>query len=294
LQVKNHLLETNIAIIKTKVRQTRSKANQQVKIKSREMDCRISEYKQSYEEKVTEIEKEKTALAEEMDSDPVIYVNLNDELFESNLRMEHLSFHQVVEDVKSTFELELWRSLCRQTKYYLVTAEQTFFIFSKSDEIKDYSLIGQEWCKALDLEINKRLVIPFVDYIKGDKEEFLRLHRTGKRKNKPKYFSYLSRVVDDENYPEINALTLGQFHFALKESLKYEYSFKQFRQFIEEVFSDQKTMIPQLLLEKLCIVVNRYRNAIAHQSSMNKKEYQHLRELIFFGKESLLRICSIL
>ena len=46
----------------------------------------------------------------------------------------------------------------------------------------------------------------------------------------------------------------------------------------------------EVFIFKLSVVVGKYRNAIAHQSSMNKKQCEHLRELIFLEKNSLLKI----
>jgi len=293
LQMKQHLLETNIAILKTKTKQTRSKATQNIKIKAQEMDSQLAGFKQEYYEKMVEIDKEKITLAENMDNEAVIYVNLTDELFESELKTEQLTYYQTAENAKSTFELKLWQSLCRQTKYYLVTAEQAFSIFSKSDEIKDFSLIGLEYCKALELEINRRFITPFIDYIKEDREDFLKICQIGVKKNKPKYYGYLPVVVDENNYPRVNSLTLGQFYFSLEQSLKHDYLLQDYRQFIDGLFSYNSKQTTELLLEKLGIVVKRYRNAIAHQSSMNKKECEHVRELIFSESDSLLKICSM-
>ncbi len=293
LRSKQHLLETNIAILKARSKKALSKANQNIKIKAREMDSQLTDYRHQYNEKIAEIDKEKTALAENKDNDPVIYVNLNDDLFETELDEEQLIFRKAAETARSVFELELWRSLSRQTKHYLVTAEQTFSLFSRSDEIKDFSLIGLEYCKALELEINRKFVAPFVDYIKGGKEGFLKICKTGEKKNKPKYLGYLAKVVDEDNYPDINTLTLGQFYFILELSLKKDYALQQYEQFMTDLFSADSKQTISVLLEKLGIVVKRYRNAIAHQSAMNRKECEHVRELVFSGKDSLLRICAM-
>ena len=292
LQSEIHLHKTNIDILKSKTKQTLCNVKRDVKFKSKELDNQIFAVKKNYQEKIVKIEKEKAELKRENEVDPVIFVNLSDELFESELKIEQLSFQQTVENIKNTVELDLWQSLSRQTKFYVVTAEQTFSIFSKSDDIKDFSLIGLEYCKALELEINKKFTAPFSEYIKERKEQFLKIDQTGERNNKPKYSSYLSMVVDEKNYPSINSLTLGQFHFALKQSLKNSYNLQEFRQFIDGLFSDRFKATPFLFSEKLGVVVKRYRNVIAHLSSMNRVECGHLRELIFFGNDSLLRICS--
>ena len=293
LSAKIHLLETNIAILKAKANQTRSQATRNVRIKSREMDSQMAIFSKKYQEKIAEIENEKIALEEEKDKDPIVYVKLSDELFNSTLTTENLSFHQTSETIKDTFELELWQSLSRQTKYYLVTAEQIYSILSKSDDVKDYSLIGLEWCKALELEINRKFVAPFPEYLGQGGEDFLRLNKTGERKNKPIYLSYLAQVIDKSNYPDTNALTLGQFHFALKQCVKHDYPFESFRQFMNEILSPSGEKGLRLFSEKLGVVVKKYRNSIAHQSSMNREQCQQLRELVFSGENSLLRLCSM-
>lgn len=287
-----HLHKTNIAILKSRTKHTVSHVKQNIRLKSKELDNRISVVKKNYQEIIVEIEKEKAELKRENEVDPVIFVNLSDELFESELKIEQLSFQQTVENIKNTVELDLWQSLSRQTKFYVVTAEHTFSIFSKSDGIKDFSMIGLEYCKALELEINKKFTAPFGEYVIDRKEQFLKNDQTGERNNKPTYSSYLSMVVDEKNYPSINSLTLGQFHFALKQSLKNSYNLQEFREFIDGLFSDNLKGTPFLFSEKLGVVVKRYRNVIAHLSSMNRVECDHLRELIFFGNDSLLRICS--
>ncbi|MBT4527901.1 MAG: hypothetical protein HOC24_15255 [Deltaproteobacteria bacterium] len=288
-QAEIHLLKTNITILKSHSRQTRSNARQAVKIKSQKMDNRISDFKKNYEAKIIDIEKEKKELLEGPEQGPVIFVNLTNELFESEIRTANLSYHQVAEGLKNGLELDYWKSFSKQTKVYLVTAEQTFLTFLKSEEIKDFSLIGLEYCKALELEINKRFITPFVDYIKEDKEEFLKICKTGEKKNKPKYFGYLPMIVDEEHYPKMTSLTLGQFDFLLKRCLKNEYAFRKYKSFLDEKYPLNGFSFIQVFQEKLSIVVGKYRNAIAHQSSMNKKQCEHIRELIFLGKNSLLK-----
>jgi hypothetical protein len=287
LQREIHLHKTNVAILKSQAKQTLSKARQNVKIKSKKIDSQVADIMKNYDDKTIEIEKK---LPEKPEQDPIIYVHLTDGLFESEIKAEHLSYYQVAEDLKNSVELDFWQSFSKQTKTYLVTAEQTYLAFIKNGESKDFSLIGLEYCKALELEINKKLITPFVDYIKEDKEEFLKTCKTGERKNKPKYFGYLPMIVDEENYPKMTSLTLGQFNFLLKRCLKDEYAFREYKRFLEKKYSFNGYSFIQLFQEKLSIVVGRYRNAIAHQSSMNKKQCEHLRELIFLEKNSLLKI----
>ncbi len=181
--------------------------------------------------------------------------------------------------------------MSRQTKYYLATAEQTLFIFSQSNDVKDFSVIGLEYCKALELELNKKFVLPFVDYIQEKKVSFLNGDKTGTRNNKPKYHSYLSMVVDDVNYPEIKFLTLGQIPFLINKCLTNEYSLLEYKRFIEQRLDSCPAGTLELISHKLGTVVKKYRNAIAHGASINKVECEHLRDLIFAGDNALLPVC---
>ena len=72
----------------------------------------------------------------------------------------------------------------------------------------------------METELIKRLVEPFVGYLNGKKSDFLRISQTGTTKGGPSYYTYLARVVDQVNYPDINSLTTGQCHFALKLALE--------------------------------------------------------------------------
>jgi len=55
--------------------------------------------------------------------------------------------------------------------------------------------------------------------------------------------------------------------------------------------ADSGTIIEKTFLKNLEIVTKRYRNTIAHNSPMNRKQYDHLRDLIFAGGEALLKSC---
>ena len=105
---------------------------------------------------------------------------------------------------------------------------------------------------------------------------------------KQRYFTYLAQIVDQRNYPGITTLTLGQYHFTLQRALKGEYALIKYRNFLDHLLKSCNVQIGRSFLKTLETVTNRYRNTIAHESPMNKKQCEHLRDLIFAGEESLL------
>ena len=90
----------------------------------------------------------------------------------------------------------------------------------------------------------------------------------------------------------MDSLSLGQYHFVLKLALDGDYALSEYANFLGEICGASGGIVGKAFLKKLETVTQRYRNAIAHQSPMNKKEYEHLRELIFAGYKALLIKCS--
>jgi len=144
----------------------------------------------------------------------------------------------------------------------------------------------------LETELNQFLVEPFVQSLNGNKAAFLKINRTGKRKGKPIYFTYLAKVVDKKNFPEVTSLTLGQYHFVLEHTLGGEYALREYGDFLNELSSTHEVTVGRNFLKKLHTVTKTYRNAIAHLSQMDKKQCRHLRELVFGGEAALLKKCS--
>ncbi len=95
-------------------------------------------------------------------------------------------------------------------------------------------------------------------------------------------------------YPMVNSLTLGQCHFVLKLTLEGEYALKDYGDFLDWLCATSGTIVGKRFVDKLGIVVKQYRNTIAHQSPMNKEEYEHLRDLIFADEEALLIVAATL
>ena len=218
-------------------------------------------------------------------------MKLTTEVMESRTKLEKQSLDEAARTVKDTMGSVQWEALPEQTRTYLATAEHIFGLLIENEDKPDYSLVGMEICKALETEINRTFVRPFLKHLNDNKKEFLKINKVGESKGKPLYFTHLARVVDCQNHPEITSLTLGQYHFLLSRTLKGEYALKEYGDFLDQVCSSSKTLIGTTFLKNLETVIKRYRNAIAHYTPMNRKQCDHLRELIFTGDHALLKSC---
>jgi len=92
----------------------------------------------------------------------------------------------------------------------------------------------------------------------------------------------------------MDSLSLGQYHFVLRLALDGDYALSEYADFLGEICGATGAIVGKAFLGKLETVTQRYRNAIAHQSPMNKEEYEHLRKLIFAGDEALLIVATAL
>ena len=148
-----------------------------------------------------------------------------------------------------------------------------------------------ELCKALETEINKKLVKPFVKTLDKQKTSFLHINKIGESKGLPVYFTMLAKVADTQHYPEIISLTLGQYLFVLKKTLEGEYTLDEYGNYLDNILNSSEPMIGRKFLQKLKIVTHDYRNSIVHYSQMNLQQCLNLRELIFLKNDSLLMCC---
>ncbi len=289
LRLKNANLEKRVESLSAKVEQAKWETGHKTKLLDKEMQRQISTIRQEYEDKIALLQKERKEEAKELGERD--FMRLTTEIMESKAALEEKSFATAARAVENIVGKRSWQAFSEQTRLYLATAEHVYTVLTKQDEKLDYSLVGMELCKALETEVNQRLVEPFATYLNGNKLEFLRIHQIGESKDRPSYFTYLAKVVDHANYPEVTSLTLGQYHFALKITLKNDYALKEYGDFLDWVCATSGAIIGKTFLSKLETVVKRYRNMIAHQSSMNKKQYDHLKELVFSGDDALLNIC---
>ena len=291
LQSKVCSLEELTESLSGRVNQARWEANQKAKQLTRQMTDRIAGIRKEYESLIGDIRKSSESHEEKKELAERHLVKLTTEVMESRAKLEEQSLDEAGRTVKDTMGSHLWQALLEQTRTYLATAEYIFNLLKKNEEKPDYSLVGMELCKALEIEINRAFVRPFLMHLNSNRKEFLKINRIGESKGKPLYFSHLARVVDRQNHPDITSLTLGQYHFALKHTLKGEYALREYGVFLDQIYSSSKITVGTTFLKNLETIIKRYRNTIAHHSPMNRKQCDHLRELIFGGHHALLKTC---
>ncbi len=286
LHMQNANLEKRVESLSSKADQARWETGHEKRLFDREMKAHISMIRQEYECQIAVLKEEAKEEAKELADRN--FVRLTTEIMESKAELEGQSLEAAAQIVEAIVGRHSWHEFSEQTRSYLATAEQVYTMLTEQEEDSDYSLVGMELCKALETELNERLVEPFKVYLNGKKSEFLSINKTGETKGRPSYFTYLAKVLDRRNYPEVNSLTLGQYHFVLKLTLEGNYALSEYSNFLNEICGASGTIIGKTFLEKLATVTHKYRNTIAHQSPMNKKQYEHLRELMFTGDEALL------
>lgn len=275
-----------------RVDQAKWESSSVAKSLKKEMKNRISFIQEKYEEKISALkrigesqQKEAGELAEKN------FVRLTTEIMEAKAVLEDSSLKDAARSVREIIGKSFYMSLSEQVRSYLATAEHIYVVLNRQKDKPDYGLVGMELCKALENEINRVLVEPFVRYLNGNGMAFLKVNQTGEVKGKPTYFTYLAKVVDNEKYPEVTTLTLGQYYFVLKRTLEGEYALRKYVNFLDKVGDEVEADIGRTFLKKLKIVTRKYRNTIAHHSPMNRKQYEHLRDLILAGNEALLITC---
>jgi hypothetical protein len=256
------------------------------------MDKRLLTIEKEYEKQMAEIKQAPEDIEGSEDPAQKDFVRLTTEVMEAKAELEGSSLASAESRVEAGMGPLLWQTLMPQTRRYLATAEHIFNILANEKDAPDYSLIGMELCKALEVEINNTLVSPFTKFLNGNEKEFLKINQIGANKGKPRYYTYLAQVVDQHNYPETTSLTLGQFHFILKHALRGDYALKTYGSFLEQIHSSSRIKIEKRFLKNLETITTRYRNTIAHEAPMNKKECDHLRKLIFAGNDALLKTCG--
>jgi len=286
-----NLKNRNAAVTK-KAHHSKLEAGRIMRRSETDMADRFEEIRQNYEKQIVDLEQAMEAEEEEKEIARKNVSNLTLEIMEAKALDEKMSFEQSAKTVEDIMGTPAWLKLSDQTRSCLVTAEHAFSLLDKSSEDTDFSLVGMELCKALETEINKVLVQPFAKSLNGRHEEFLRVNQTGDQKGKPIYFTYLAKVVDNTSYPEIYSLTLGQYLFSLKKTLEGEYALDEYGNFLDKISGTTGIGAWRIFLQKLKIVTNEYRNSIVHHAHMNIGQYEHLRELAFKGKNSLLIQCS--
>ncbi len=295
LKKQNAFLEQKVAELEyrnisfsKKVTTTKAKTAQELKKTKSEMAQIQSDYEQQFSalEQVMEEEQSQKEAALKRN------IDLSLEIFEARTMAKKKSFDQYAEKVKSIFGEKEWLSLSKLSRSYITTAEQAFSMLDKESAETDFSLVGMELCKALEREINLKLVQPFSLQLNRQKESFLKINKTGEVKNLPLYYTMLAKVVDDKNYPEITTLTLGQYLFVLKKTLEGEVALDDYGSFLDKLWSDSTALIGRKFLQKLRTVTQDYRNAIVHNTKMDSDDCQKVRDLILYKEDALLKTIS--
>ena len=292
LRAKVSSLSNLIESLTIKADQAKWETKHKTKQLTKEMDKRLLAIEKEYEKEMAEINQTPEDIEDPKEALQKDLVRLTTEIMEAKAELEESSLASAESSVEAEMESHIWQTLMPQTRRYLATAEHIFNILADEEGTPDYSLIGMELCKALEVEINNTLVSPFAKYLNGNEKEFLKTNQIGQNKGKPRYYTYLAQVVDQHNYPETTSLTLGQFHFILKNALRGDYALKAYGSFLEQIYSLSRVRIEKRFLKNLETVTTRYRNTIAHEAPMNKKECDHLRKLIFAGDDALLKTCA--
>ena len=254
------------------------------------MENNVLSIRQEYEDQITTLKRESENDSKEMAE--LKFIKLTTEIMESKSSLEKQSFSASAQIVENLIGTRSWKMLPENIQIYLTTAEQVYNVLKNQNEKSDYSLVGMELCKALETTLNQTLIEPFVKYINKNRSEFLRINKVAEKNKNPVYYTYLAKVVDQANYSEINSLTLGQYHFILKRTLEGDYALQEYAEFLDKIHAELGIVIEEKFLSNLTIVTKQYRNTITHKSSMNKKQCEHLRRLIFAGDDSLVQQLS--
>lgn len=257
LRSKVSSFENLITSLTGKADQAKWEVNHNTKRLTKEMNGRFEAVQKDYEKQIAEIKQSFEIQQNTEDLMQKDFIRHTTEVMEAKAELETPSFARAKSTTETIMGSDFWQSLLPQTRTYLATAEHTFRMLAEEEDTPDYSLIGMELCKALETEINRTLVTPFLQYLNGNEREFLKINQVGKSKGKPRYLVYLAQVVDRVNYPEITTLTLGQYHFILQRTLKGEYAVGEYRSFLDRIGSSAEVKIGKKFLKRLETVTNR-------------------------------------
>ncbi len=283
----NALKNINNSVTK-KSRHVKLEAGRAMKQVKNDMTNQVAKIRFDYEKQIADLEQAMEAEEEKVETVRKNFSNLTLEIMETKAADEKQSFNLARTGVENIMGTRNWQKLSGQTKSCLATAEHAFSMLDKNSEDTDFSMVGMELCKALETEINKVFVKPFVKNLNENTNAFLKINKTGSRKGSPTYFTYLAKVVDEKYFPEVTTLSLGQYLFVLKKTLEGEYAMDEYGNFLEYLKNSTGFCPGRTFMQKLKIVTNEYRNSIVHHTHMNIHQCEHLRTLIFTEKDSLL------
>jgi len=290
LKEQNEVLKNKNNSISKKVKETKAKTGFAIRQTRNDMESQMEKIQSNYEKQIVDLEQAMEADESKKESNQRKMLRLTLEIMEAKSQKQKQSFDDAQKRIEAILGTDLWMMMSKEARSYLSTAEHAFLMLDKNSEGTDFSLVGMELCKALETEINNKLVWPFVKEIDGA-EHFLSINKISEIKGLPIYFTMLAKVVDNQNYPEITNLTLGQYLFVLKKTLEGEYALDAYGNYLENMSDSSGIYIGRKFLQKLKIVTHDYRNSIVHYSHMDFQQCIRLRELIFLKKDSLLATC---
>ena len=281
LKIENASLKNRNTSVTKKKQNIRLAASRAMKHSKNDMRTQIEKIRYDYEKKIADLklvmELDKDAREEALNK----VSDLTLEILEAKATCEKQSFNQAAKNVEQILGPNTWQTLYDKTRSCLATAEHAFLMLDRNSKDTDFSLVGMELCKALETEINYKLVYPFSKRLLGCSDEFLKINRTCDSKGIPAYFTYLAKVVDNANYPDVTKLSLGQFLFVLQKTHDSDLALDEYGNFLDYITKDSGTSVGKIFREKLRVVTTKYRNSITHHSHMDVKQCEHLRELIF-------------
>ena len=96
------------------------------------------------------------------------------EIMESKASLEVQSLEAAAKTVENMVGPDIWLGFSEQTRSFLATAEQVYAELTEQEENPDYSLVGMELCKALEVELNRKIVELFTEYLNGNDSAYFR------------------------------------------------------------------------------------------------------------------------
>ncbi|MCP3874560.1 MAG: tetratricopeptide repeat protein [Desulfobacteraceae bacterium] len=291
LKEQTESLKSRNNSISKKVKETKAKTGVTIRKTRNDMESQMEEIQSNYEKQIVDLEQAMEVEEIQKESNQRKMLRLTLEIMEAKSQKQKQSFNDVQKQVETILGTDLWMRMSKEARSYLTTAEHAFSMLDKNSVETDFSLVGMELCKALETEINHKLVWPFVNKTNGETKHFLSTNKISEIKGLPVYFTMLAKVADTQNYPEITHLTLGQYLFALKKTLEGEYALDAYGNYLENMSESSGIAIGRKFLQKLKIVTNGYRNSIVHYTHMDFQQCVRLRELIFLKNDSLLVAC---
>lgn len=282
---KVEALYSEIAQLKEEKKRLKAKVAS-LSSKSENMTKKIKEIKYRYKKQLKEISRlrnreEKEIKLEEFDSEAIDTAH---NLIEAEISDRKIELIEIKKELSKKIGMPYWEMLTKEAQYFLMTAE---YLYSLSKEEKiDFSLISVELSKAIEMELNDKLIVPFIEYLKRNQktEEFLSQNIKKTIGGRPVYYTRLAQLVDDRNFPKVKNLSLGQIGALLDNSIKEFRGTESFVKFIKTYLSTPDYFLePSNLLRILEVISTKYRNPFAHVDSLDINSLEAFRLELFGG-----------